>query len=715
MSAPSAAKSSTDAAIEAIRRGYTPVAVRAGVKTPFMAGWGNHRWKDEDEVRAAFEKWNAEGVTNIGLLLGEGSGGLVDVDLDHPKTLRLRDYFLPPTPMQTGRSGRPRSHRWYVVKDNPPAYRKYVMPDGSTSVELRISGVGGAGAHQTVIPPSIWTDRHDRNHQERYRWEGTPWGGTRGPAVIDGRVLAVQVALLGLGAVLLDGWPSSGSRHDAYLALAGGLLRYGDDVHPWWERNLPTLIAALAEASGDEDGPETRVHETMTTTVKRLKAGERAIGFPKLAEIIGNEHAESVRRMAKEIASLAGFADQSMTRVMDQGLEEVVQSTLAPEEGVRDPMNERVSSWAAVDKEPYLTGMYTMPEPSVMHRVDGKALMYQGMVNSLFGLSESGKSWIALTTCAQEMAKGDRVLYIDMEDDPASLIDRMRRVGVGDDDMRSNFEYVHPEGPLADMQRYRFGNQQTEEGKNNAAAFLALVESFDPTLMVLDGLNMLYGLHGHDTNEATATSVVFSWLHKMTRGRRTTVLVIDHTGKGGGSGSSPIGAHQKIAQVRGTAIRADVVTRPMPGFAGGEVRLVVFKDSPGAVRAVSTRNGSEQVCGYVKIDSGIPGVTKVTIEPPAPDAVLIGATPGQEKELERLAKADELSELVLSLFEDDVNKTVTTPQAINALLELNHRIDGDTMRATWRSLVQRDLVIREGATNKTRYRLVADSNGVVRD
>ena len=75
-----------------------------------------------------------------------------------------------------------------------------------------------------MIPPSI----HPSG--ESYRWEGTPWGGEDGPAVVNGRVLATQVALLALGTVLLDGWPKQGSRHEAYLALAGGLLRQGDGI-----------------------------------------------------------------------------------------------------------------------------------------------------------------------------------------------------------------------------------------------------------------------------------------------------------------------------------------------------------------------------------------------------------------------------------------------------------------------------------------------------
>src|SRR5699024_12194832 len=63
------------------------------------------------------------------------------------------------------------------------------------------------------------------------------------------------------------------------------------------------------------------------------------------------------------------------------------------------------------------------------------------------------------------------------------------------------------------------------------AVFMSLLDAFDPTLIVVDGMTVLYGLHGHDTNEATATDVITSWLKSLCRGGRTTTIVIDHTGK----------------------------------------------------------------------------------------------------------------------------------------------------------------------------------------
>lgn len=685
---------STRAAVEAFQRGYQAVPIRDGGKRPYGAAWTHTRWDSEEQVRSAFDAWNTEGASGIGLLLGQPSGGLIDVDLDHARALRLRDYFLPPTPMRTGRAGRPRSHCWYVVEDELPSTRRYKMPDGSVSVELRSTG------SQTVIPPSTWYPAPKvGGPTETYRWEGSPWGGKRGPAKVEGRKLAIQVALLGLGSVLLDAWPKSGSRHETYLALAGGLLRYGDAVHPYWERNLPVLIAAMADVTHDEDGPEARIAEVMGSTITRLREGTKVTGFPRLAELIGIDHAELVRRMAREVESLGGFqpgAPPSLDLPPEMKAEtEALESTLPPE--VRNPMEERISSWAAVDMEPYLAGLVTMPEPSVLRRVDGKGLFYPGRVNSLFGLSESAKSWISLATCVQEMGRGDRVVYIDLEDEPVGTLDRLRRLGAGDDDIKNQFRYVHPEGPLADMQRYRFGNNASEDGKASASVFKALLEAFDPTLIVADGMTVLYGLHGHDTNEATATDVITSWLKSLCRGGRTTVIVIDHTGKGGGAGSSPIGAHHKIAMVQGTAIRADAVQRPMPGEVG-RVRLIVYKDRPGAVRAISTRD-REQVAGIVVMDSTQPGITRLHVEVPEEGEVVIGEG-ALEAKLAQLARSAELEEQVIALFGGDIDKYVTTAEAMAALhISQNEAYD------VWHNLKQKKIVVQEGVNRWTKFRL----------
>lgn len=620
-----------DAVREAVTRGFVPIPIRSAPpgrrKTPLENGWTHTRWESVEAAVAAFEGFAADlenPASNVGLLLGAPSGGLVDIDLDHPRTRRLADYFLPNTPMRSGRPGNPRSHYWYLCEPGTlQGYRKYTMPKtpdgkaGETILEYRSTG------GQSVIPPSLHTSG------EPYRWEGAAWGGADGPTRVNGKVLQTQAALLALGTLLIDVWPPSGAgmRHEAHLALAGGLLRLGEgQVHPYWRRNAPVLIRALADATDDSDGAEAREKEVMATTVRRILAGQKVTGFGKLGEIIGEKAVDQVRILLGEVEASAGLSSRQAMRAEGPPRE----PRMAPREteygteydddrehseeddeqfgsmaDERDPMEERVTTWQRIDLEPYLLGQVNPVQPSVFRRTDDQALMYPGRVNMLFGSSESAKSWIMLEVCRQEIASNGRALYVDFEDEPVETLARLFALGSSPDDLRGNsFSYIRPEAPMADMQRNRWGkDESTDEGMANYAAFQQALEETEPTLIVLDGMTVLYGLHGLDTNDSTSTDVITSWLKSLTANGRRTVVVIDHTGKAPERGSLPIGSQHKQAMVQGSMIQAWMVDQPMPG-AKGQVELIVVKDRPGHVRKASVKSGKKaQLAAVVIIDS----------------------------------------------------------------------------------------------------------------
>nr|DAQ15615.1 MAG TPA: Bifunctional DNA primase/polymerase [Caudoviricetes sp.] len=659
-----------EAALDAYRRGLTPLPIPRHSKGPMMAGWTKLRWPDpttdtgegEDSVRAAFEEYTAGGSTNLGVLLGEASGDLIDVDLDHPAAARLKSYLLPYTEAVHGRETSRKSHYWYRAKPGTlPATRRLRIPDKSgrgSGVSVEIRGNGS----QTIVPPSIHPDT-----AETYEWEGEPWGGAEGPAVVDGTELLAQVILLGLCAVLLDAWPGPGQRHDAYVALAGGLLRYGDSqtVHPFWERNAGLVIRTLALATHDEDGAEQREREAIYTTKRRLREGGEATGFTRLAEYIGEESVQIVERLVRDAEAVAGFVPDvagdvpgwlpPWARQWDGLTIELDDSAPAPtfveagdsaeprslgallpgkgveEDGVEeeasdedahedlDPLDARPSSWSPVDLEPYLTGKLTVPDPEVCRRNDGACLMYRGRVNMLFGSSESAKSWIAMAICLQEIEAGGRALYLDFEDEPVQTLNRLRLLGAVDDDLRAQFSYIRPEGPLAAMQRNKWGKDQpTKSGEFAQDQFDMALQSLDPDIIVADGMTALYGLHGLDANDAVSTDVITSWLKRLTRNGRSTVIIIDHQAKSAEKGSMPIGSQHKVAMVQGTLLQVWPIKQPMPGDVG-EMELVVLKDRPGQVRARSQKTGGRgkaQVAGVVTLDSRTEGRSSLAITPP---------------------------------------------------------------------------------------------------
>ena len=94
-----------EAARDYLRRGWAPVPIRPGDKRPpkHLSGWQNLRVGEMD-IPGLWS--NGEG---IGLLLGDPSGGLVDVDLDCPEAIRAAELLLPETSQVHGRRGAPGS------------------------------------------------------------------------------------------------------------------------------------------------------------------------------------------------------------------------------------------------------------------------------------------------------------------------------------------------------------------------------------------------------------------------------------------------------------------------------------------------------------------------------------------------------------------------------------------------------------------------------
>jgi hypothetical protein len=106
---------------------------------------------------------------------------------------------------------------------------------------------------------------------------------------------------------LAQHWPGPDSRrrNKSYLALAGGLLREGLTVD-----RAEAIVEALAEATGDEE-TEKRV-EVVRPTAEKVRQKKPTTGWPRLAEILGEEGASLVRefRLRLGIAvSLAQLAE----------------------------------------------------------------------------------------------------------------------------------------------------------------------------------------------------------------------------------------------------------------------------------------------------------------------------------------------------------------------------------------------------------------------
>jgi len=130
-----------EAARRYLARGFSPLPLPAGEKGPRLRGWTKLRLSEAELPR------NFTGEGNIGLLLGQPSGWLVDVDLDCPEAIELASEYLPPTEAKSGRTNSPCSHWWYICKGAKT--KKHTFP-GTKKIIAEIRSTGA----QTVVGPS---------------------------------------------------------------------------------------------------------------------------------------------------------------------------------------------------------------------------------------------------------------------------------------------------------------------------------------------------------------------------------------------------------------------------------------------------------------------------------------------------------------------------------------------------------------------------------
>jgi DNA polymerase I-like protein with 3'-5' exonuclease and polymerase domains len=257
------------AAAAYLERGMLPVPVPVRTKGPVVKEWPALRLTPAD-----LPKWFPDDRTsNLGLHL-DPSVSLADVDLDSAEAVAAGNRWLPRTDWVSGRTNKPRSHHWFRP-DGPVQYAEFNHLDGSRVLELR----AGHGL-QTVAPPGV----HELGDEiVWHRFDGDP---SPIPAA-DLERLAGEVAAL---AILVRHWPGKGSRDDAFLGLIGGLLRAR-----WSVPRVETFVAAIADLTGDEEARK-RV-ATVVRSEQRLKSGENARGWTSLADHLGADGSEVVRRV----------------------------------------------------------------------------------------------------------------------------------------------------------------------------------------------------------------------------------------------------------------------------------------------------------------------------------------------------------------------------------------------------------------------------------
>jgi hypothetical protein len=156
-------------AADYLRRNWSIVPIPFRAKAPVIDAWQNLRIV-ESELDHFFPARQ-----NVGVLLGQPSVWLIDIDLDHELALKLAPSFLPLTGAIFARASKRRSH-WLYYASQPVATRQWRLADRKMVVELRSTG------GQTIFPPSV----HPNG-------EPIEWDIDGEPAVVDPLELEAQL------------------------------------------------------------------------------------------------------------------------------------------------------------------------------------------------------------------------------------------------------------------------------------------------------------------------------------------------------------------------------------------------------------------------------------------------------------------------------------------------------------------------------------------
>lgn len=265
-----------EAAVTWIKKGFSPVPVPHGSKKPVLDQWQ----RLQITIDTASLYFNGA-LQNIGLLLGDRLGS-TDVDCDCQEAIVAARQLLPETGMIFGRQSKPFSH--FLYRSDPPVRTaQFIDPlDHSMLTELRGLSSDGSVGLQTVVPPSI----HETGEPVRFEQN---FAGT--PANVDADALLLAVRKVAATALLARHWPTRGSRHHAFLALAGALARA-----EWRLEEAKTFHHAIYECLWPGRPDLGAADNEVQSTFEKHSAGREITGVPTLIGLVDKKVVDTAFR-----------------------------------------------------------------------------------------------------------------------------------------------------------------------------------------------------------------------------------------------------------------------------------------------------------------------------------------------------------------------------------------------------------------------------------
>jgi hypothetical protein len=260
--------------------------------------------------------------------------------------------------------------------------------------------------------------------------------------------------------------------------------------------------------------------------------------------------------------------------IMNETATEAPEDEVVDEDEAPTKAAEIGADWAPIDlisiARQIADGTYQPTVPTIL-AVDGSIpLFYRERINLLFGESGGGKTWLALAAVAEVALSGQRVLFIDYEDNPNGIAERLVNLGLPFEAMR----YIDYRNPSTSI----LVGADTLEGLSEVYS-----------LVVLDSTGEAMAAGGVNGNDDGEVAQWFALVKRLLRlPGKPGIITLDHVPKNQeGQLLFSIGSQRKRAAITGASYRVDTVKEAAKGQ-DGKLKLTVAKDRPGNRQRGST-------------------------------------------------------------------------------------------------------------------------------
>jgi hypothetical protein len=339
-----------------------------------------------------------------------------------------------------------------------------------------------------------------------------------------------------------------------------------------------------------------------------------------------------------------------------------------------------------VDLRPFLDGSYVPPQPTVGRpRRDGVTMLYPAKWHTLGGLSESGKTFVALWHVVDVIRSGRHVAYFHFEETNADgTVGRLRELGAGVGlDTETIVKHFH-----------WFSCETAWDAGEPAHALSELPDR--PTLVVLDGINAACSQHGWDPWKVEAVGAYRNYfvIPSVTLG--AAVLSLGHPVKDRTRQRERhmFGSTAWLDTVDGVAFRIEGdPQKPIGRGLLGQSTLFTVKDRYGQVarhgRVLEKREVGWRLFGEFTVDDTTAD-TQAWLTPPLRDPEDVGHVPGHAKDV-----ADD--ERVVGVIRDII-QSGSIPNTRNIYARVGFGKER-AANALARQVLAKHLVLSEGARN----------------